>query len=120
MKQNTLKISMKTMLYNLRLDKTPIIYYTKDNFPDGNHTTFPLRKNPINDFGCVLKHYKFLSSDKSKYQDFTKKNSGYWNADIQKKYLDLADVSVKSDKSLMYTDSTSIKVFPFIKDFIKE
>ena len=107
-------------LYNLRLDKTPIIFYTKGNFPDGNHTTFPLRKDPINDFGCVLKHYKFLSSDKRKYQDFAKKDSGYWKADIQERYLDLTNMSVKSDDSLLYTDSTSIRVFPFIKDFIKE
>jgi len=107
-------------LYNLRLDKTPLLYYAKDNFPDGNHTTFPLRKNPVNDFGCVLKHYKFLSSDKSKYQDFAKKDSGYWSADIQRKYLDLACLSVKSDNSILYKDSASISNFPFVKNLIKE
>lgn len=107
-------------LYNLKLDKTPLIFCTPYNIPNGNHSTFPVRKNLRDNYGCVLKHYKFLSSDKEKYQAIAKSDSGYSSTESLKRYLDLKNVRIKDSNSVKFVDSNSLSVFPYIKDFLKD
>lgn len=104
-------------LYNLRLDKTPLVYCCENNIPSGNHTTSPRRKHLEDNYGCVLKHYKFLPNEKEKYRAIAKSDSGYASTESLKKYLDLTNVKIKDSKSVKYVDSNSISVFPFVKDF---
>lgn len=108
-------------IYDLRLDKTPIVYCSKDNIPNGNHTTFPKRKNLSENYGCVLKHYKFLSSDIQTIKKRAKDaNSGYSSFEAQQKYEKLIGQSAYDSKfSMRYEDSNSIMNFPFVKDLLK-
>jgi len=107
-------------IYNLRLDKTPIIYCSETNIPCGNHSTVPSRKRLFKNYGCVLKHYKFLSSDKDKYKEIAKPNSGYNSTKVLSKYMDLADMSVKDANSVKFIDSTSLSAFPYIKNMLSK
>lgn len=108
-------------IYSLRLDKTPIIYCTDDNIPFGNHDVFPMKKNLIENYGCILKHYKFLPSDAEKYKERIKdKENGFSGIDAQIKYASAADALAYTDNSVEFTDSDVLCVFPFIRDFVRE
>lgn len=108
-------------IYDLRLDKTPLVYCSKENIPSGNHTTFPSRKNLSKNYGCVLKHYKFLSSDLDKFKARARdEKSGYSSFESQKKYEELIGMTAYSSLSVKYEDSTSLGVFPFVRNFLKE
>jgi len=109
----------RTLNLYLKLDKTPLIFCTANNIPSGNHSTFPLRKNLRDNYGCVLKHYKFLSGDKEKYQAIAKSDSGYSSTKSLKKYLNLTNVVIKDANSVKFVDSNSLSVFPYVKNFIK-
>lgn len=105
---------------NLRLDKTPLIYCKSGNIPRGNHATFPITEHPEENFGCILKHYKFLPSDKEKYKMIAKGDSGYLSVKSLQKYLDLDSISIKNKDSKEFQDSKSLSFFPYIKDLVEE
>jgi hypothetical protein len=106
-------------IYDLRLDKTPLVYCSKENIPNGNHTTFPFRKNLSKNYGCVLKHYKFLSSDLDKFKARARdEKSGYSSFEAQKKYEELIGMTAFCSLSVKYEDSTSLNVFPFVRNLL--
>ena len=105
----------------VRLDKTPLIYCDEHNIPNGNHSTFPYRKGLIKNYGCVLKHYKFLSSDIEQYKErASNPNSGYASYEAQKKYLSLIGVSAYGELSERYDNSSSLKSLKIVRDFLSE
>ena len=105
----------------VRLDKTPLIYCDEHNIPNGNHSTFPYRKGLIKNYGCVLKHYKFLSSDIEQYKErASNPNSGYASYEAQKKYLSLVGVSAYGELSEKYEDSSSLKSLKIVRDLLSE
>lgn len=107
-------------LNNIRLDKTPLIYCKEDNLPFGNHDTLKKRIGITNNFGCVLKHYKFIPNSKDIFiKRATANDSGYANKTAQEKYANLIEKNLMCDLSQEYKDSSSLDVFPYLKDFLK-
>lgn len=104
---------------NLRLDKTPLIYCKAGNIPRGNHSTYPAIKQPEENFGCVLKHYKFLPSEREKYKLIAKADSGYSSVGSLQKYMDLDGISIKNRDSKVFLDSTALSLFPYVKDYAR-
>lgn len=106
-------------LYNLRLDKTPLIFCCDHNIPCGNHSTSPRRRHLEENYGCVLKHYKFLPNEKEKYQAIARPDSGYAATGSLKKYMDLSNVKIKDTRSVEFIDSKSLAAFPYVRDFMQ-
>lgn len=106
-------------LDNIRLDKTPLVYCDKSNIPVGSHDTLPKRFDLVNNFGCVLKHYKFLPSSGNKFKANAKDtNNGYQNQLAQQKYVDLINKDLMYEGSVEFIDSSSLNVFPYVKDMV--
>lgn len=106
-------------LDNIRLDKTPLVYCDKNNIPTGSHDTLPKRFDLVNNYGCVLKHYKFMPSSGNKFiMNACNVNNGYRNQLAQQKYVDLINKNLMYDGSAEFVDSSSLNAFPYVKDMI--
>lgn len=115
-------IRFRTMQTTPRLDETRLMYVTKGQFPCGNHDVFyedgfgePL-------FGGILRHYKFLPSDKKKYRDLTKKGGGgYSDSASLQRYLQYAEEDENGENPLIFDGTrefshpADVMEFPFIR-----
>ena len=107
-------------VYDLRLDKVPIIFCSKQTIPIGNHDIYPFKSMRLTPYGCALKHYKFLSTDAEIYKQRAKdNNSGYTSFESQQKYLELLGRNVRDEYSVEYVDSKTLNLFPFLTDYMR-
>jgi hypothetical protein len=100
------------------LQKTAVMWCSAGTVPFGSTHMMDWEDGVADGFFYVLRHYKFLPGDYAKIKATTVRGSGYYSAERQGKYLDLAGVNIKDDNSLRYHDSASLAAFHFIKQLI--
>lgn len=111
-------------LDGIRLDKIPLAYCKRDLLFITNHNVTPKAKQKEGDFGCVLRHYKFLPSDSGKYRVFADNDGGgHANKNIHQRYADAKEqgaLYAMCGDSVQYTGSEDLMRFSFMRDYLSE
>lgn len=100
------------------LNKQCIFYFTQEMHFCGCHYMYQPGMKYCEDMNYVIRHYKFLSSDRQVFNTRVVEKSFYNDSIEYKMIMDRVGaedgVSFVYDKSVTYVDSESLRVLPFV------
>ena len=103
---------------NLRMDKYVIFHPGRGCIPLPGHSMSGIHNEEEKKIRGILRHYKFLPSEREKYHFIsTQKRSGYSSFKQVSKYKKMVEgsITVYTEKSIRYESSKSIRKISFIE-----